>query len=141
VRPPIPATKRGRERNEVDSFIAAQHEKRGLKPRPEASKETLLRRVYVDLVGLSPTSEERRRFLEDQETDAYGRLVDRLLEDPRYGERWGRHWMDIWRYSDWAGWSGGNQIRDSKPHIWRWRDWIVESLNSDKAASSGSRTQ
>jgi chemotaxis protein histidine kinase CheA len=58
--------------------------------------------------------------------------VDRLLNDPRHGERWARHWMDIWRYSDWAGWSGGNQIRDSQPHIWRWRDWIIESLNEDK---------
>src|SRR2546422_9217900 len=68
-------------------------------------------------------------------SQAYERVVDRLLEDPRYGERWARHWMDVWRYSDWAGWSGGNQIRDSKPHIWRWRDWIVESLNADKPYS------
>ena len=59
-------------------------------------------------------------------------MVERLLADPKHGERWARHWMDIWRYSDWAGWSGGNQIRDSKPHIWRWRDWIIESLNEDK---------
>jgi hypothetical protein len=58
-------------------------------------------------------------------------VVDRLLASTRYGERWGRHWMDVWRYSDWAGWADGNQIRDSKPFIWRWRDWIVESLNSD----------
>ena len=55
-----------------------------------------------------------------------------MLASPHYGERWGRHWMDIWRYSDWAGWSGDGQIRDSQPHIWRWRDWIVESLNEDK---------
>ena len=132
VRPPIPTVNSAWARNEVDSFVAAEHQKRGLKPRSEAPKEVLLRRAYIDLVGLSPTPEERKRFLEDQSTDAYERLVDRLLEEPRYGERWGRHWMDIWRYSDWAGWSGGNQIRDSKPHIWRWRDWIVESLNGDK---------
>lgn len=119
-------------RNEIDSFIAAQHEKHGLKPRPEASKEVLMRRLYLDLVGVNPTPQERSAYLADRSSDAYERLVDRLLEDPRYGERWGRHWMDVWRYSDWAGWSGGNQIRDSKPHIWRWRDWIVESLNSDK---------
>ena len=62
--------------------------------------------------------------------DAYEKVVDRLLASPRYGERWGRHWMDVWRYSDWAGW--GKQVRDSQPHIWHWRDWIVESLNGDK---------
>src|ERR1041384_820321 len=105
---------------------------RKLTPRPEATKDVLLRRVYLDLIGLSPTPEEQRTFAADASSDAYEKVVDRLLDDPRYGERWGRHWMDIWRYSDWAGWSGGNQIRDSQPHIWRWRGWIVESLNQDK---------
>ncbi|HUR47600.1 MAG TPA: DUF1553 domain-containing protein [Candidatus Saccharimonadales bacterium] len=118
--------------NPIDAFVAAEHEKRGLKPRPQAPKPVLLRRVYLDMIGLSPTPEEQEAFEADQSSDAYEKVVDRLLEDPRYGERWGRHWMDVWRYSDWAGWSGGNQIRDSKPHIWRWRDWIVESLNDDK---------
>jgi hypothetical protein len=135
-RPEVPAVKNSAwVRNEIDNFVGAEHERRGLTPRPEASREALLRRVYIDLIGLQPTPEERRTFLADGSSDAYERLVDRLLEDPRYGERWARHWMDIWRYSDWAGWSGGNQIRDSKPHIWRWRDWIVESLNNDKAYS------
>ncbi|HWN94205.1 MAG TPA: DUF1553 domain-containing protein, partial [Methylomirabilota bacterium] len=119
-------------RNPIDAFIAAEHQSRGLKPRPAASKEILLRRVYLDLIGLSPTPEELAAFESDKSPAAYDRVVDRLLADPRYGERWGRHWMDVWRYSDWAGWSGGNQIRDSKPHIWKWRDWIVESLNADK---------
>jgi hypothetical protein len=119
-------------RNPIDAFIAAEHSGRGLRPRPEASKEILLRRVYLDLIGLSPTPEEQRAFLADPSSDAYEKVVDRRLSDPRHGERWGRHWMDVWRYSDWAGWSGGNQIRDSKPHVWRWRDWIVESLNADK---------
>lgn len=118
--------------NPIDSFITAEHQARGLKPRPEASKEILLRRVYLDLIGLSPTPEELGAFEKDDSMDAYEKVVDRLLADPRHGERWARHWMDVWRYSDWAGWSGGNQIRDSKPHIWKWRDWIVESLNSDK---------
>ncbi len=131
-RPEVPAAGDSWARNEIDHFIGAARNERGLKPRPGASKEILMRRAYIDLVGLNPTPEERRRFLEDDRADAYERLVDRLLDDPRYGERWGRHWMDIWRYSDWAGWSGGNQIRDSKPHIWRWRDWIIESLNHDK---------
>ncbi|MBI3869861.1 MAG: DUF1553 domain-containing protein [Verrucomicrobia bacterium] len=119
-------------RNPIDAFIAAEQHKRGLKPRPEAPKEILLRRVYLDLIGLPPTTQEQAAFEEDRSTDAYERVVDRLLSDPRHGERWARHWMDVWRYSDWAGWSGGNQIRDSKPHIWKWRDWIVESLNADK---------
>jgi hypothetical protein len=119
-------------RNPIDAFIAAEHQARGLKARPEAPKEILLRRVYLDLIGLSPTPEELAAFEKDTSSDAYERVVDRLLADPRHGERWARHWMDVWRYSDWAGWSGGNQIRDSKPHIWKWRDWIVESLNADK---------
>jgi hypothetical protein len=119
-------------RNPIDAFIAAEHRARGLNARPEASKEILLRRIYLDLIGLSPMPEELTAFENDRSSDAYEKVVDRLLDDPRHGERWARHWMDVWRYSDWAGWSGGNQIRDSKPHIWKWRDWIVESLNADK---------
>src|SRR6185295_11908262 len=103
---------------------------RGLQPRSEASKEVLLRRVYLDLIGLSPTPEEQREYLDDKSPGAYEKVVDRLLKSPRYGERWGRHWMDVWRYSDWTGYK--NVPHDSKPHIWRWRDWIIESLNADK---------
>ncbi len=128
--PPIEPA--GWARNPIDAFVAAERESRHLHARPEANKEILLRRVYLDLIGLSPTPAEQDAFEKDSAPDAYEKIVDRLLEDPRYGERWGRHWMDIWRYSDWAGWSGGNQIRDSQPHIWRWRDWIIESLNQDK---------
>ena len=120
------------ERNAIDQFVRAEHRKRGLTHRPEAPKEILLRRIYLDLIGLTPTIDEQRDFLADNSPDAYEKVVDRLLNDPRYGERWARHWMDVWRYSDWAGWTDGGQVRDSKPHIWRWRDWIVESLNSDK---------
>jgi hypothetical protein len=131
-RPPIPAIQnKSWPRNPIDNFIAAEHESRGLKPRSEAPKPILLRRLYLDLIGLVPTPAELADFENDQAPNAYEKVVDRLLNDPRYGERWGRHWMDIWRYSDWAGWTGGNQIRDSQPHIWRWRDWIVESLNKD----------
>jgi hypothetical protein len=119
-------------RSPIDAFISAEHEARGLKPRPAASKPVLLRRIYLDLIGLTPTPEEQKAFAEDDSADAYEKVVDRLLQDPRYGERWGRHWMDIWRYSDWAGWTDGKQVRDSQRHIWRWRDWIVESLNQDK---------
>ena len=114
----------------VDAFIAAAREAKGLKARPEAPKHVLLRRVYLDLIGLPPTPEELGAFLADLSPDAYGKAVDRLLADPRHGERWGRHWMDVWRYSDWSGFQA--EVRDSQPHIWRWRDWIVESLNADK---------
>ncbi len=130
-RPIVPKVKNAAwGRNAIDAFIAAEHEELGLKPRPEASKPVLLRRVYLDLIGLPPTPEELHAFLEDTSPDAYEKVVDKLLASPRHGERWGRHWMDVWRYSDWAGY--GQQIRDSQPHIWRWRDWIVESLNEDK---------
>jgi hypothetical protein len=132
-RPAVPRAKNNDwVRTPIDAFIAAEHEARGLQPRPTASKAILLRRVYLDLIGLSPTPEEQRAFEEDHSSDAYEKVVDRLLADPRYGERWGRHWMDIWRYSDWAGWTDGKQVRDSQRHIWRWRDWIVESLNADR---------
>ncbi len=119
-------------RNPIDAFVNEQLELHNLKPSSEAPKVLLLRRVYLDLIGLAPTPEEIAAFDQDSSPEAYETVVDRLLTDPRYGQRWARHWMDVWRYSDWAGWSGGNQIRDSQPFIWRWRDWIVESLNSDK---------
>ncbi|MBI3879535.1 MAG: DUF1553 domain-containing protein [Verrucomicrobia bacterium] len=131
-RPPVPAIRHSSFviRNPIDSFIAAEHQARKLTPRPEASKEVLLRRVYLDLIGLSPTPEQMSAFLADKSADAYEKAVDHLLDSPRYGERWARHWMDVWRYSDWTGYQ--NIPRDSKPHIWRWRDWIIESLNADK---------
>jgi predicted GIY-YIG superfamily endonuclease len=117
-------------RNSIDAFIVAGHESRELTPVAEADKATLLRRVYLDLVGLPPTREELAAFLANDSPDAYENVVDHLLASPQYGERWGRHWMDVWRYSDWSGYK--NEIRDSARHIWRWRDWIVESLNADK---------
>lgn len=130
-RPTVPKVKNAAWcRNPIDNFVAAERDARGLKPRPEASRTVLLRRVYLDLTGLAPTPDELHAFVADNSPNAYGKVVDRLLASPRYGERWGRHWMDVWRYSDWAGW--GDQVRDSKPFIWRWRDWIVESLNKDK---------
>jgi hypothetical protein len=133
TRPAAPIVKEnGWVRNPIDAFIAAERDARGLPHRPEAAKHILLRRVYLDLIGLAPTPEDLRAFLADDSNDAYENVVAKLLDSPQYGERWGRHWMDVWRYSDWAGWTGGNQIRDSQPHIWRWRDWIVESLNADK---------
>ncbi len=132
-RPPVPEVKnRAWVRNPIDAFVVAEHEKRGLTPVAFADKRTLLRRVYLDLIGLPPAPEEMNAFLADDSKDAYDKVVDKLLASPRYGERWGRHWMDIWRYSDWYGWRAQNQVRYSQRHIWHWRDWIIESVNQDK---------
>ena len=117
-------------RNPIDAFIATAQAKHGLKPRPEAPRDVWLRRVYLDLIGLAPTPEQRATFLKDTSATAHERVVDELLAHPAYGERWGRHWMDVWRYSDWAGYK--QALRESQRHIWHWRDWIVESLNADK---------
>ncbi len=132
-RPAVPVSKvAGPPANPIDSFLASAREVRGLHAAAPASKDVLLRRVYLDLIGLPPTREELHAFLADATPDAYEKVVDRLLASPRYGERWGRHWMDIWRYSDWYGYRPSGEIRYSQRHIWRWRDWIVESLNGDK---------
>lgn len=116
-------------RNPIDAWIALGQQQHGLTPLKEASRVQLLRRVSFDLIGLPPTAEEISACLNDTSPDWYEKVVDRLLADPRHGERWARHWMDIWRYSDW--WGLGAQLRNSQQHIWHWRDWIVESLNDD----------
>src|SRR5262249_20230944 len=118
--------------NPIDAFVAAQHRERGLRPVSRAAPEVLLRRVYLDLVGLPPTREELHAFLAEPSEVALERVIERLLADPRYGERWGRHWMDVWRYSDWYGRRSVPDWWNSASQIWRWRDWIVASLNSDK---------
>jgi hypothetical protein len=117
-------------RNPIDAFIAAGQEAHGLTPQPAADRRILLRRVHLDLTGLPPTRGELAAFLADESPDAYEKVVDRLLNSPQYGERWGRHWMDVWRYSDW--WGLGAEVRNSQKHIWHWRDWILEALNADK---------
>ena len=130
-RPKVPKVKEPEwVRNPIDAFIAADRDRLGLDPEHRAEKRVLLRRLYLDLIGLPPTPTQLRSFLEDPSPDAYGKTVDALLSTPQYGERWGRHWMDVWRYSDWYGY--GTAVRYSQRHIWRWRDWIVESLNQDK---------
>ena len=130
ARPAVP--KANAPRNPIDAFLAVEWEKRGLKPAPEADKITLLRRIYLDLVGLPPTTEELHAFLKDTSPDAYEKVVDRLLASPQYGERWGRHWMDVWRYSDWYGRRSVPDVLNSYGQIWRWRDWIVKSINDDR---------
>lgn len=117
-------------RHPIDDWVRAKLKEKGLSSTGAADKATLLRRVTLDLTGVPPTREEWHAFELDTAPDAYERVVDRLLASPHHGERWGRHWMDVWRYSDWSGF--GEEVRVSQRHIWRWRDWIIESINRDK---------
>ena len=131
IRPTVPhAADAAWSRNPIDAFLSAGYRSKGLRPSAPLRKDLWLRRLYLDLIGLPPARQERQAFLADGSGDAEARIVDKLLADPRYGERWGRHLMDVWRYSDWYGL--GEEIRYSHPHIWRWRDWIVASLCADK---------
>ncbi len=115
-------------KNEIDRFIFASQKQKGLTPAPEADRESLIRRVYFDLHGLPPTPQEVQEFVQDQRPDAYERLVDRLLASPRYGERWARHWLDVVRYAD----SDGYRADGYRSHAWRYRDYVIRSLNEDK---------
>ncbi len=131
VRPSLPVVKGSDSSgNPIDAFLTARRLKHGLQAQPEADRRRMLRRVYLDLIGLPPTRQEQAAFLADRSPDAYEKVVDRLLASKLHGERWGRHWMDVWRYSDW--WGLGAEVRNSQKHIWHWRDWIIESLNADK---------
>ena len=112
--------------NDVDRFILAKLESAGLQPGPDAKKITLVRRLYFDLIGLPPTPEEIARFVDDKSPDAYENLVDRLMESPRFGERWGRHWLDVARYAESMSLRG----RLLK-HAWRYRDYVIEAFNDD----------
>ena len=133
VRPEVPpVTNTDWVRNPIDAFIAAKHERRGLTPLPEADRHVLLRRLYLDLIGLPPTRSELYDFLNNESDQAYESRIGDLLSRPQHGERWARHWMDVWRYSDWYGRRNVNDVRNSYPHVWRWRDWIIRSLNNDK---------
>lgn len=133
VRPAVPRVADAAwQANPIDAFVAAEHERRGLTPSPEADPLTLLRRVSIDLVGLPPTHDELLAFAADASPDVYERAVDQMLASPRHAERWARHWMDVWRYSDWYGKRNIGQHRNSRRFIWRWRDWIVESLAANK---------
>ncbi len=113
-------------RNPIDQYILARLESEGIKPSPEADRPTLIRRLYLDLLGLLPTPEEVAAFVADPAPDAYEKLVDRTLTNPHYGERWGRHWLDQARYAD----SNGYSI-DSPRAMWPYRDWVIKSLNDD----------
>ncbi len=129
-RPAIPTAVDSRWTHPIDAFIASHHRREGLQAVELAEPSTLLRRAYFDLVGLPPSRDQLRAFLGDTSLSAWRQLIDALLDSPHHGERWGRHWMDVWRYSDWDGYK--QQLRGSQRHIWRWRDWIIDSLNADK---------
>ncbi|PYT19869.1 MAG: hypothetical protein DMG57_43965, partial [Acidobacteria bacterium] len=127
VRPAIPKVKNAAwVRNPIDAFVLAGLEKESLAPSPEASKETLIRRVSLDLTGLPPTLEEIDQFLTDQSPNAYEKLVDRLLASPHYGERWAAPWLDLARYADTNGYEA-----DRARSIWKYRDWVIHALNQD----------
>ena len=115
-------------RNDIDRFVLAKLEAKGLHPAPEASKRTLVRRLYFDLIGLPPTPEEVKAFEDNSSPNAYSELVEKLLADPRYGERWGRHWLDLARYADTNGYEEDTELT----HAWRYRDYVVNAFNSDK---------
>jgi mono/diheme cytochrome c family protein len=117
-------------RTPVDLFILQRLEQAGLSPSPEADRRTLIRRLYFDLLGLPPTPEEVQQFFLDSAPDAYERLVDRLLNSPRYGERWGRHWLDVARYADTRGYVFDQEIR--YPFSYTYRDYVIRSWNEDK---------
>jgi mono/diheme cytochrome c family protein len=111
----------------LDRFVLAKLEEKGLKPSSPADKITLLRRATFDLTGLPPTEKETRAFLADQSKDAFRKVVERLLASPRYGERWGRHWLDVARYAD----STGNDEDHRYPYAWRYRDYVIDAFNRD----------
>jgi hypothetical protein len=112
--------------NDIDRFILARLESAGLQPGADANKITLIRRLYFDLIGLPPTPKEIARFVDDKSPEAYENLVDRLLKSPRFGERWGRHWLDVVRYAESMSLRG----RLLK-HAWRYRDYVIEAFNDD----------
>ena len=112
-------------RNPIDSFVLARLEKEGVTPSAEADRETLIRRLSLDLVGLPPSPDQIAEFLADKRPDCYERLVDQLLSSPHYGEKWARSWLDLARYAD----SDGYEEDRIRPHAWRWRHWVIAALN------------
>jgi cytochrome c553 len=115
-------------RNEVDAFIAAEWQKKGISPVGDADRRTLIRRVYLDLTGLPPAPEDVEAFVADTSANAFEKVVDKLLASPRFGERWGRHWLDVARYAE----STGKAVNMAYPHAWRYRDYVIAAFNADK---------
>jgi hypothetical protein len=127
VQAPLPETS-ARFENPIDRFLEQTRQEKGLKPAPRAARLTLLRRASLDLIGLPPSPAESAAFLADNSPNAWPQLVDRLLASPHYGERWGRHWLDVARYAD----SSGFEQDYDRPNAWRYRDYVIHSFNQDK---------
>ncbi len=129
VQRPVPPTVKNESwsRTDIDRFALAKMEEHGLNPAPQADKRTLLRRAALDLTGLPPTEAEMSTFLADESPQAWLKAIDRLLESPHYGERWGRHWLDVARYAD----SNGLDENIAHGNAWRYRDWVISAFNRD----------
>lgn len=130
VRPTVPAMTlkdRAWVKNEIDAFVLAKLKEKGLKPSPAAAPRELLRRVYFDLIGLPPSPAEMEAFVKNPSEKAYQQVIEKLLSSQHYGERWGRHWLDLARFAD----SGGYEFDIDRPHAWRYRDWVIKSFNAD----------
>jgi hypothetical protein len=125
--PPTPSDTAWRA-NPIDAYVFDKLASKGLKPAPRADKRTLIRRAYLDLVGLLPPTDEVERFVADDSPDAWPKLIEKLLDSPNYGERWGRHWLDVVRYAD----SSGYEHDFDYPNAWRFRDYVIQSFNADK---------
>ena len=123
--------------NDIDAFILQKLQQQGLQPAKRAEKQILVRRLYLDLIGLPPSPQELAAFLENNSPQAYSQLVDQLLKDPRYGEHWARYWLDLARYADTAGYEGDPDL----PHVWRYRDYVIDSFNRDKPYDAFVREQ
>jgi|SRR5579871_2335272 len=129
IKPAVPHTKNDSwPKNDIDRFVLAKLEEKGLTPASPADRVTLIRRATLDLTGLLPAPEEVQAFVTDPAPDAFTKVVDRLLASPRYGERWGRHWLDLARYAD----SEGFKSDETRPNIWRYRDYVIDAFNQDK---------
>ncbi|MBI5774992.1 MAG: DUF1553 domain-containing protein [Verrucomicrobia bacterium] len=132
VKPPVPVVKdKAWVKTPVDAFVLAKLEGRGMKPSDPADRRTLLRRAYFDLLGLPPSPQEMTDFLNDKSKDAFEKVVNRLLDSPHYGERWGRYWLDVARYADTKGYlAGGEERRFAFSHTYR--DYVIRAFNEDK---------
>jgi hypothetical protein len=128
-RPSVPVVKSTAwVRNPIDAFILARLEAKGIQPAPPADRVALARRVYYDLIGLPPTPEQVDSFVNDKSADAYEKLIDQLMASPHYGEKWGRHWLDVVRFAE----TNGYERDGPKPFAWRYRDYVIKSFNDDK---------
>ncbi|MBI4328155.1 MAG: DUF1549 domain-containing protein, partial [Chloroflexi bacterium] len=128
-RPAVPPVKKADwPRNEIDHFILNELERERLTPSPEADRRTLIRRLYFNLIGLPPTPTEVDAFIQDRDSDAYEKLVDRLLASPHYGERWARHWLDVIAFGE----THGFEVNTPRDHAWPYRDYVIRAFNEDK---------